>query len=409
MLTNEEKYLEIYASAENPTEPSEVTPNTLLGDLNLNWREKDLPQKIRTKHVHGLHPYLGKFIPQIVEIFLRKYFKPGDTILDPFCGSGTALIQANELDINSIGNDISAFNVLLCNVKTQQYDLDRAKFEIFDVLNKTEKAFQDNNVQLKLWHDEIDIHNQVFKTNNEYLNKWFAENTLRELLTFRYFINKDDYKYKDLLKIILTRSARSSRLTTHFDLDFPKEPQTEPYWCYKHSRTCVPVQESYKFFKRYSKDTFKRIKAFNLFRTNSKVSVIHGDSRKLEFPSLDGIITSPPYVGLIDYHNQHAYAYALLDLEDRRTDEIGPAANGRSITALKEYENNITEVFNNTLKAVKAGGVIIVIAGDTYNLYSEIADKLGVKVEAVLKRHVNRRTGRRNSDFYESVFIWRKS
>ncbi len=47
----------------------------------------------RTKHVHRLHPYLGKFIPQLVEVFLRKYFKKGDTVLDPFSGSGTTLIN----------------------------------------------------------------------------------------------------------------------------------------------------------------------------------------------------------------------------------------------------------------------------------------------------------------------------
>ncbi len=46
----------------------------------------------RTKHVHRLHPYLGKFIPQLVEVFLRKYFREGNIILDPFSGSGTTLI-----------------------------------------------------------------------------------------------------------------------------------------------------------------------------------------------------------------------------------------------------------------------------------------------------------------------------
>ena len=56
----------------------------------------------RTKHVHRLHPYLGKFIPQLVEVFLRKYFKKGDTILDPFSGSGTALIICNFYTANPI-------------------------------------------------------------------------------------------------------------------------------------------------------------------------------------------------------------------------------------------------------------------------------------------------------------------
>jgi len=74
-------------------------------DLEIIERETDTPKNTdvlgndltfigvrefeRTKHVHRLHPYLGKFIPQLVEVFLRKYFKRGDIILDPFSGSGT--------------------------------------------------------------------------------------------------------------------------------------------------------------------------------------------------------------------------------------------------------------------------------------------------------------------------------
>ncbi|HYX43333.1 MAG TPA: DNA methyltransferase, partial [Pyrinomonadaceae bacterium] len=122
-LTNEEKAVPVYSSSEHFTIANTVTPETPLSELNLNWRERDLPEKERTKHVHRLHPYLGKYIPQLVEIFLRKYFSAGQTVLDPFCGSGTTLVQANELGINSIGYDVSAFNVTLCRVKTAKYDL----------------------------------------------------------------------------------------------------------------------------------------------------------------------------------------------------------------------------------------------------------------------------------------------
>jgi DNA modification methylase len=92
---------------------------TPLEDLNLNWREKDLPERERTKHVHRLHPYLGKFIPQLAEVFLRKYFVKEQTVLDPFSGSGTTLIQANELGINAIGYDVSAFMFFYVGLKQQ--------------------------------------------------------------------------------------------------------------------------------------------------------------------------------------------------------------------------------------------------------------------------------------------------
>src|SRR5947208_16751062 len=89
LVTREERRALIYHDSTPPTVPSEVNTGTALEALNLNWTERELPEKERTKHVHRLHPYLGKFIPQLVEIFLRKYFRAGHTIVDPFCGSGT--------------------------------------------------------------------------------------------------------------------------------------------------------------------------------------------------------------------------------------------------------------------------------------------------------------------------------
>ena len=65
MLTNEEKRVAVYTKRKRPTEPHKVLPNTPLEQLNLNWSEKELPERKRTKHVHRLHPYLGKFIPQL--------------------------------------------------------------------------------------------------------------------------------------------------------------------------------------------------------------------------------------------------------------------------------------------------------------------------------------------------------
>jgi DNA modification methylase len=82
-------------------------------------------------------PYLGKYIPQLVEIFLRKFFKQGDTVLDLFAGSGTTLVQASELGINSVGYDVSAFNVMLASVKTAQCDLTQARKEVSQYFGKS--------------------------------------------------------------------------------------------------------------------------------------------------------------------------------------------------------------------------------------------------------------------------------
>lgn len=412
MLTKEEKRLKIYSNKKITTVPSKVTPDTELKSLNLNWRERDLPEKERTKHVHRLHPYLGKFIPQLVEIFLRKYFKPGQTVLDPFCGSGTTLVQANELGIHSIGYDISSFNVLLSRVKTAKYNLDKVQDEVLDILQKVHATTKKNDNQLnllQLYPIRTRLSEIENETENEYLKMWFAPQALSELLTYRHLIKTEGYLYKDLLKIILARSARSARLTTHFDLDFPKRPQTEPYWCYKHSRECKPITEAYKFLRRYSIDTLKRIEDFLSVRTNAKIKIHHSDSRKVKVPPIDAVITSPPYVGLIDYHEQHAYAYNLLDLEDKRDSEIGAAANGSSLKAKEQYQEDIAEVFKNVAGSLPVGGRMIVVANDRAELYGKIAELVGVEVENIVQRHVNRRTGRRSNEFYESIFIWRKT
>jgi len=405
-MTNEEKRVTIYSTSESPTIPNTVTPETPLESLNMNWRERDLPERERTKHVNRLHPYLGKFIPQLVEIFLRKYFKPGQTVLDPFCGSGTTLVQAHELGINAIGYDISAFNILLCRAKLNRYDLVKVRSEILDALEKL-SDFAHEFGQQKLW-DTNAIDFTLPESDSDYLKEWFSSRALKELLAYRYLIESGDYEYKDLLKVILSRSARSARSTTHFDLDFPKHPQRGPYWCYKHSRTCYPVDEAVKFIKRYSIDTLRRIEEFSRLRTTASIELCHADSRSSHFPSLSGVITSPPYVGLIDYHEQHAYAYHLLGLEDRRGFEIGAARNGSSRNAQQQYQVDIAEVFKNAVESMPAGGRAVVVVHDKSNLYYNIAEMCGVEIEAVVDRHVNRRTGRRSSEFFESVFIWRK-
>src|SRR5205807_5825397 len=92
-------------------------------DLELSWSEAELPQVQRTKHVHGLHPYLGKYVPQLVEIFLKRYFEPGQCVYDPFVGSGTTLVEANVFGADAVGCDVSAFNCVLSRVKTTEYSL----------------------------------------------------------------------------------------------------------------------------------------------------------------------------------------------------------------------------------------------------------------------------------------------
>jgi DNA modification methylase len=120
-----------------------------------------------------------------------------------------------------------------------------------------------------------------------------------------------------------------------------------------------------------------------------------------------GIITSPPYPGLIDYHEQHRYAYELLGLVDRRVEEIGAAATGRKRAAIDRYVESMSDVFRNARRQMDPGSWVLIVVNDSQNLYPAIIDNASFTLEDRITRHVNRRTGRRAGEFFEDVLICR--
>ncbi len=374
-------------------------------DPELSWSEADLPERVRTKHVHRLHPYLGKFVPQLVEIFLQRHFQPGQTVLDPFAGSGTTLVECSTYGVNSVGIDISAFNVLLTRVKTAVYNPFVVEHDLRDGLARLEQFVTGRGGQLSLDSEVIESATETV-TSSEYLRDWYDIRALAELLFFRSLLS--DYDSGELMAVVLSRAARSARLTTHFGLDFPKKPQTEPYECAKHRRTCQPTREAYKFLRRYALDSISRVKEYERLRSDANASVLHGDARSADYGTkFDGLITSPPYPGRIDYHEQHRYAYELLGLEDRRTDEIGAADKGTSKTAVTDYVSDMVAVFQNAKLHLRRGAPVIIVIDDARSLYDQVLSEAGLDIEERRKRHVNRRTGRRNGEFFEEIIIAR--
>ena len=120
---------------------------------------------------------------------------------------------------------------------------------------------------------------------------------------------------------------------------------------------CRPVESAGKFLTRYLADTAARIAAFADVRDHRRAAVVlHGDARELALGGpYDGVITSPPYPGLIDYHEQHRYAYELLGLDDRRERELGAAARGTSKAAVEEYVAGIAAVLARSKAALRRG------------------------------------------------------
>ena len=457
----------------------EVAYKDKLGD-HINWALSfdQYKESETTKHVHRLHPYKGKFIPQLVEYFIddhtdsfkkEVYFNKGDIILDPFSGSGTTMVQASEAGIHAIGIDVSAFNALIGNCKISQYHIVDIESEISRITQSLEGFICKSNImefeekllnelavfndkyfpvpeyKYKLNRNEINedkysaekaklflpIYQKLVKKyninlrqekNDTFLDKWYSEQVRSEINFVHSEIEKiQNQNIKDILSVILSRTIRSCRATTHSDLATLIEPITITYYCTKHGKMCKPLFSILKWWKTYSKDTVKRLYEFSKLRSDTYQLCLVGDSREIDIieavkkinPSfgkllktkkINGIFSSPPYVGMIDYHEQHAYAYDLFGFPRQDELEIGPLYKGQGAASKESYIEGISAVLNNCKKYFVPDYNVFLVANDKYGMYHKIAEKAGMNIVNQFNRPVLNRTERDKGAYSETIF-----
>ncbi|HOG75239.1 MAG TPA: DNA methyltransferase [Candidatus Marinimicrobia bacterium] len=272
-------------------------------------------QKNRTRSVnqyltHWIYPYKGKFHPQMIRALLNIIgLEKGDTVLDPFIGSGTTAVEAQLLGINCIGIDVSPLCVLQSKVKT----------ESIDVLP-----------QIREWKEEIikrikpSLFNLEGKTIDDAINLIPDEEV------------KNFYRMAKLVAI--SDNARRGREFSNAFL--------------KNLEVMISSISDYV-------DIIKEL--------NLKLGRIHiktGDSRALSLnnESIDGIVTSPPYSIALDYVSNDAHALKELgyDLTLIREKFVGVRGKGQARIDLynDDMKNSLKEMFR-ILKPQKYAVIVI--------------------------------------------------
>ncbi len=257
---------------------------------------------------HSFHEYKGRFYPQLAKALMNYAgLKKGDVLLDPFCGSGTTLVESLLFGVDAIGIDINPLAYILTKTKIKSLIL---KDKDFIFIQRTFDNIQNNyewkDIKFENYNNTLDI---------EYLKKWFPENNLKKIIFIQNIIHQLPYETSQLFsKVIL------SNLLREFSFQEPKQLRVR-------RRTDIPAQNLIETFQEnllFQIESLKKFQSLNIFNLDSKIEVYLSDIRKLmkdiniKENSIDAVITSPPYGTALPYIDTDRLSLFAFGLANRR-------------------------------------------------------------------------------------------
>jgi len=300
---------------------------------------------------HGLFPYRGKFHPQMIKGLINAMgLKPGDIVLDPMMGSGTVLIEASLMGINSLGVDASPFCEFMTKAKIAGLTIPlEAIGEAIRSFPKTLEHF--NGLQQEVPHSPSQEQASLFCQDP------LCHPTVRSQAATS--ANEDAYNYLLLAFLDAKGYAQRSNRKT--------------------------FKEQFKaILERYYFVAEKIQQAINRLHIDlGSATAISGDARKLpvEDASIDGIIFSPPYSFAIDYLENDEYHLKSMgiDINSLRQGMIG--LRGRNLKdKYSLYLSDMEMVISECSRVLKDGHICSIVVGTNNNQLSKI---LGVNPREV--------------------------
>ena len=275
--------------------------------------------------VHGIYPYRGKISAIDAQQIIHQLPHEG-TLLDPFCGSGTIVYEAQRWGLYAIGVDNNPIACILSRAKTSPINKEKAIAHCEEMISKAKKLF-------------------TAKKMNEWPSKYFHPQTAEEIMRiFHFKAEMSDYELAAFYGAI----ALTARACNH----------------YKWSSTSIgkiinPLQYV-DFYKKFLSKVRKHIRFVD---GDNPPRIIQHDSRKLtevvERESVDYVYTSPPYFDALDYTSYYTRIIYEMDDDFERKD-----IRKTLIQTFASYAEDMKIALSEIKEVTKQGATIIFVVGD---------------------------------------------
>ncbi|MFY0570631.1 DNA methyltransferase [Archangium lansingense] len=308
--------------------------------LGESWEYADAD----TRHLtHNIHRYSGKFIPQIAARAISLLTQPGERVVDPYCGSGTTLLESALLGRRATGVDLNPLAVLIARTKTTR--IPKAKLEgLVRTLHKALTAASASKVE------------KDPRFTHDWYRKWFQPHVLRELLEIDLAIREvDDEALRDVARVafsdILRRNsnAHSGYPNVMFDKNAPEKDS--------------PIQPFLKALERIA-DMVASLSTVSA--SWSDVEVVHGSATALPMgeATVDAVVSHPPYIGSIPYAEYGALSLQWLGSDSRQLDRELTGGRRQSAYVVQRFEDGYGQMLKEAARVLKPGRHAFLMVGN---------------------------------------------
>jgi DNA modification methylase len=342
-------------------EVSEHSPEFIMRKLKERpWRIGKYKKQSWGIWLHRMAPYVGRMKPSLAHWLVLLCSRPNDIVLDPFCGIGTVLLEADLLGRIPVGLELNPYALIIS----------RAKFD--------RRPLYDNIQWLK--NIKLDLDGINLESVSPYIRQFYHEKTLKELFALKKEIQKENniFLLGCLLGIVHGHRPQHLSSVTGYIV---------PYKQAKHSPT----------YKNVILKMIEKVKRMytNSFPLESKGEVIKGDARKIPLrdSSVDVVISSPPYYSTIDYIESNKLRLAILGFEDVERESL----KRKLIQQEKTYIDEMKKAGLEIRRVLKPDSLCVFVLGDfpKYNYVintaeniSELYSELGFKTHGIIEDEI---------------------